>query len=120
MHLDPLAPLPLLLYPPPSVTRRLAIETLDAARREWRIAFTSGSLSGLRAAGRAGIGIMPHSPRLLPPGLSVVPASRHLPALPEVTFAIIYPGGTNPLSQALAEVIVQWVGSGRQKIGVGW
>ncbi|MFT3966213.1 MAG: LysR substrate-binding domain-containing protein [Sphingobium sp.] len=120
IRLDPAEPLPLLLYPPPSVTRCLALQTLDAARREWRVAFTSGSLSGLRAAGRAGIGIMPHSPRLMPPGLSVVPASQHLPALPEVAFAIIHPGGGNPVHQALAETILAWVHAGSQPVAKGW
>ena len=49
-------PLPLLLYPAPSVTRARALETLEAVDRRWRVAFTSASLTGLTAAARAGLG----------------------------------------------------------------
>jgi DNA-binding transcriptional LysR family regulator len=35
---DPALPLPLVLYPPPSMTRTLALDALKAAGREWRIA----------------------------------------------------------------------------------
>ncbi|HEX4183529.1 MAG TPA: LysR family transcriptional regulator, partial [Caulobacteraceae bacterium] len=43
-RVDPAAPAPLLLYPPPSVTRALALDALEQARRGWRVAFTSASL----------------------------------------------------------------------------
>ena len=106
--LDPDSPLPLLVYPPPSVTRARAFETLDAARRAWRIAFTSGSLSALSAAARAGIGLMPHSVRLMPPGLTVIAPGPNLPRLPEVEFVIIGPGRGDPVAEALTGVILQW------------
>lgn len=107
------APLPLLLYPPPSVTRARAIETLERAGRAWRTAFTSASLSGLSAAARAGIGLMPHSVRLIPPGLVVLPAMPDLPPLGEVEFVIVGPGGRAPVAAALTAAIVSWAASGR-------
>jgi DNA-binding transcriptional LysR family regulator len=105
--------LPLLLYPPPSVTRARALETLEGAGLPWRVAFTSASLAGLTAAARAGVGVMPHSARLMPPGLAVVGAG--LPALPMVEFVVIGPGGHHPVAQALIAAIRQWGGqwSGR-------
>jgi DNA-binding transcriptional LysR family regulator len=106
-------PLPLLLYPPPSVTRAFALETLEGAGRAWRVAFTSGSLSGLSAAARAGIGLMPHSAKLLPPGLSVLPATPGLPALPDIEFVIIGPGGQHPAADALTTAITTWAAFGR-------
>lgn len=106
--LDPDTPLPLLVYPPPSVTRARAFETLDAARRSWRIAFTSGSLSALSAAARAGIGLMPHSVRLAPPGLAVTAPGPGLPRLPDMEFVIIGPGRGHPVAEALTGVILQW------------
>jgi molybdate transport repressor ModE-like protein len=106
------APLPLLLYPAPSVTRTKAISALEAARRKWRIAFTSGSLSALTAAARAGLGLMPHSARLIPHGLTVMPSSRLLPRLPEIEFVILGPGGRNPVAEALTAVILQWARTG--------
>ena len=106
------APVPLLLYPPPSVTRAMAIATLDASRRAWRVAFTSASLSGLTAAARAGLGVLPHSLRLLPTGLARVAADNTLPDLPHMEFVIIGPGGGTPVSDALTKAILQWASVG--------
>jgi DNA-binding transcriptional LysR family regulator len=105
--------LPLLLYPPPSVTRARALDTLAAMGRACRVAFTSASLTGLSAAARAGIGIMPHSARLIPPGLAVVGGPADLPVLPMVEFVIIGPGGHHPVADALTAAILQWAASGR-------
>lgn len=105
-------PLPLLLYPPPSVTRARALETLESIGRAWRIAFTSASLAGLTAAARAGIGVMPHSARLMPPGLAVV--SGGVPPLPVVEFVVIGPGGHSPVADALTAAILQWATSSRR------
>jgi len=54
---------------------------------------------------------MPHSARLMPPGLAVVQAG--LPALPMVEFVMIGPGGHNPLAEALSAAILQWAASAR-------
>ncbi|MBB3693281.1 LysR substrate-binding domain-containing protein [Sphingomonas sp. BK580] len=101
------APLPLLLYPPPSVTRARAIATLEEAGRTWRVAFTSASLTGLSAAARAGLGVMPHSARLLPAGLAVLPPGESLPALPTMEFVVIAPGH-DPATAALAAAMLGW------------
>lgn len=103
--------LPLLLYPTPSVTRARALETLEAAGTPWRVAFASASLAGLTAAARAGIGVMPHSARLIPQGLAVV-TQAGLPQLPILEFVIIGPGGSNPAADALTTAILQWTVSG--------
>lgn len=105
------APLPLLLYPPPSVTRALALDLLERSGRSWRVAFTSASLTGLSAAARAGIGLMPHSGRLMPPGLSILAPREGLPVLPLIEFVVIGPGGTNPAIDALCATILHWGGS---------
>jgi DNA-binding transcriptional LysR family regulator len=107
-RIDPEAPLPLLLYPPPSVTRTRAIEVLERAGQTWRVAFTSAGLTGLSAAARAGIGLLPHSARLLPPGLVVQPTRSGLPELPRIRFVVIGPGGSNPVVEALMTTILQW------------
>lgn len=116
LEIDPAAPLPLLLYPPPSVTRALATDVLDTVRRSWRTAFTSTSLSGLGAAARAGIGLMPHSGRLIPPGLVVIPPRPDLPPLPDLEFVVIGPGGTNVAAAALIQAILEWAaGTGMRR-----
>lgn len=107
-------PLPLLLYPTPSVTRARALETLEAAGIPWRVAFTSAGLTGLTAAARAGIGVMPHSARLIPQGLAVVDLPG-IPRLPVLEFVIIGPGGNNPAADSLTAAILQWAVSGNAR-----
>ncbi|KZD24813.1 LysR family transcriptional regulator [Tardiphaga robiniae] len=109
-RLDPDSPLPLILYPPPSITRVGVLETLEAAGRRWRIAFTSANVSGLSAAARAGIGLLPHSVRLMPPGLTILPSREGLPKLPDIQFAVILPDHPPPAVEALAATIMNWAG----------
>ncbi|HLZ65250.1 MAG TPA: LysR substrate-binding domain-containing protein [Aliidongia sp.] len=86
---DPDRPLPLILFQPPSITRTAAIEALERAGRPWRIACTSGSFSGLRAAALAGLGIIAQSKNLIVDGLSELPASAGLPELGETEFVVV-------------------------------
>jgi DNA-binding transcriptional LysR family regulator len=97
---DPDKPLPLILYPPPSITRTLALDALTAAGREWKIVCTSSSVNGLRAGALAGLGIIPHSRRLIPAGLAVIPFSPDLPELGEIEFVVL--GGEEEGSPAAA------------------
>ena len=103
---DPAMPLPLVLYPLPSITRTLAVEALEGAGRSWRVACTSGSVTGLRAAAEAGLGIAPHSTRLLPPGLAVIAPTAGLPELGVVEFVVIGPGSHHAVATALIETIL--------------
>jgi len=104
---DPQAPVPLVLFPPPSITRALALDALERAGRAWRVACTSGSLSGIYAATMAGLGIAAHSSRLVPAGLVPIPTSRYLPELGLIEFVVIGPGGRNPAAAALIAAILQ-------------
>jgi DNA-binding transcriptional LysR family regulator len=52
-----LLPLPLVLLEPPCLFRTRAIAALDAAKIEYRIAYITASLAGLRAAVEAGMGV---------------------------------------------------------------
>jgi DNA-binding transcriptional LysR family regulator len=106
-------PLQLLLYPAPSVTRARAIEALEAVDRRWRVAFTSASLTGLTAAARAGLGVMPHSARLMPAGLTLLDPNPGLPILPEMEFVVLGPGGQQPVAQALITAVLHWAAGGR-------
>ncbi len=103
---DPVFPLPLVLYPPPSIIRDMAIAALEAANRPWRVACTSGSLMGLRAAAGAGLGVAPHSPKLVSPGLAILPAQAGLPALGEVEFVVNGPGRHHPVAGALMDALL--------------
>lgn len=86
---DPAQPLPLILYTPPSITRTAALETLKRAGRPWRIVCSSASLSGLRAAALAGLGITMHAHGLMPEGLAEVASVYYLPDLADVEFVVL-------------------------------
>lgn len=106
-RIDPAVPLPLILYTPPSITRAVALETLERVGRPWRIVCASGSLSGLRAAALAGLGVTVHARGLMPEGLVEMAVSSRLPDLGEVEFVV--QGGTRDRrgpAAALAETIL--------------
>jgi DNA-binding transcriptional LysR family regulator len=88
IEVDVGAPVPLITYPPPSVTRALAVEALRLGGREWRLACTSASLNGLRAAALAGLGVVVFARGLLPSGLVELPPEFGLPELGEVEFML--------------------------------
>ncbi|MDH6125013.1 LysR substrate-binding domain-containing protein [Kitasatospora sp. GP82] len=85
---DPGQPVPLIVYPPPSITRARALDVLERAGQPWRIACTSTSLSGVRAAALAGLGVMAHASSLIPPGLRAMPHQAELPDLGETEFVL--------------------------------
>ena len=90
-RLDPDAPVPLILYPEPSVSRAQALETLQWHGRPFRIACTSTSLSGLRAAVLAGLGVTAHTRSLVPHDLVELGPQHGLPPLGEVEFVLSPP-----------------------------
>ncbi|MFC0529947.1 LysR family transcriptional regulator [Phytohabitans kaempferiae] len=89
VQVDPARPVPLVAYPPPSISRARAIAALTAAGREWRLACVSGSLGGLRAAALAGQGVLAHTAGLVPSGLVRLGARAGLPDLGEVEFVLM-------------------------------
>ncbi|MFF5452070.1 MULTISPECIES: LysR substrate-binding domain-containing protein [unclassified Streptomyces] len=109
LRIDPDRPVPLILYPPPGITRARALEALEAQGRAWRIACTSSSLSANVAAARAGLGVMAHTRGLVPPGLVPVPPRAGLPDLGEVGFVLRRGrrgGEAQEAADALAEAIL--------------
>ncbi|MFF9341222.1 LysR family transcriptional regulator [Streptomyces sp. NPDC014773] len=110
LRLDPERPVPLILYPPPGITRARALAALEAEGRAWRIACTSSSLSANVAAARAGLGVMAHTRGLVPPGLVPVPPRSGLPELGEVDFVLRKGrrgGATQEAADALAGAILE-------------
>ncbi|MFE2099798.1 LysR substrate-binding domain-containing protein [Streptomyces sp. NPDC059468] len=109
VRLEPDRPIPLIVYPPPGITRARALEALEEQGRDWRIACTSGSLNGLIAAARAGLGVMAHSRRLIPPGLFRVPERSGLPELGKVDFVLVHGrrrGAADAAANALAAAVL--------------
>ncbi|MGI5135741.1 LysR substrate-binding domain-containing protein [Streptomyces sp. CA-106110] len=109
LRLDPDRPVPLIVYPPPGITRARALAALEEQGRAWRIVCTSGSLNGLIAAAQAGLGVMAHSRGLVPPGLVRVPERAGLPDLGEVDFVLVHgerPGPARHAAEALSSAIL--------------
>ena len=101
---DPERPLPLILYPPPSISRAIALEVLERTGRSWRIVCTSSSFSGLNAAALAGLGITVQGDGFVPAGLTVLPG---LPDLGHIEFVIAGPGRTlRGPAEALATAVL--------------
>jgi DNA-binding transcriptional LysR family regulator len=86
-EVDGRQPVPLIMYPPPSISRAQVLRALEQAGLAWRIACTSGSLTGLRAAALAGLGTLALARGLIPSGLQEVHVAT-LPALGEVEFML--------------------------------
>lgn len=100
---DSAAPLPLVLFEPPCPFRRAALEALDRTGRPWRIAYTSPSLSGLRAAVEAGLGVTVRTALLGEgTGLSVLSG---LPRLPEATYALYSSSASSPALDRLRSAL---------------
>ena len=91
---DPDRPLPLIVYPPPSISRGMALEALERAGRSWRIICTSSSLSGLNAAALAGLGVCIQADGFVPQGLAVLPRAAGLPELGHIEFVVAGSGRT--------------------------
>ncbi len=82
-------PLPLALSRQGVCTfREQAIEALEAADHPWRIAYTSTSLAGLRAAVRSGLAVTVLTPSMLDPDLRTLGPDSGLPDLPSIELAL--------------------------------
>jgi DNA-binding transcriptional LysR family regulator len=103
----PERPLPLILYPPPSISRAVALEALERTGRSWRIVCTSSSLSGLNAAALAGLGVTVQAHGFAPAGLIPLPPSPALPELGHIEFVLAGPvRGLRGPAEALATAIL--------------
>jgi DNA-binding transcriptional LysR family regulator len=79
-------PVPLVQYPIPSITRQLALEALERNGFSWRSMCQTTSLTGLRAAAAAGLGVAVHARSLIPDDLATI---EGLPDPGEVEFMLL-------------------------------
>jgi len=86
---DPDAPVPLVLLPPPCTYRDVMVQALDAARRAWLPACTSGSLMGIQAAVAGGLGVTVLGRSFAQEGLQILPPSAAWPALPMTEIVVL-------------------------------
>ena len=83
-----LDPLQLALSDVDTLDYHAATSTLKRAHREYRIAYASGSISGLTAVVRSGRAITVLTHTAVPPDLEIIPTSSGLPELPAVGITI--------------------------------
>jgi len=96
---------PLALLDPPCGFRNAIIAALDTARRRYRIAATSASLSGLRAAVRSGIAITARTAHSIESGIQRAPKRLALPALPHAKFSLRLRRDANAAAKHLTSLL---------------
>lgn len=107
VRLDVTAPVPLVVYPPPSITREQAFEVLGGADREWRVTCTASGLSGMCAAVAAGLGIALFARNLIPPGLGPLAGGHGLPEPGGVEFVLLTGASSSGLPmEALIQAVM--------------
>jgi DNA-binding transcriptional LysR family regulator len=97
--------LPLALLDPPCGFRSAAMAALEAAKRPYRIAAASSSLSGLRAAVRGGIAITLRTARWMGDDIVEAPHSLDLPAMHDAEFALRLRRNAVAAAQALGNLL---------------
>jgi DNA-binding transcriptional LysR family regulator len=88
-------PLPLVVYPKPSVSRTEMRQALNRARLPFRSACVCHAVNGLIAAVAAGIGISAMAASLVPPQLAKLGPGHRLPELGTVDLVLL----TNPRTE---------------------
>ena len=110
--LDPSAPVPIIAYQAPSLTRSLAISALETAGRTWRITCNTREVNGVLAAVRAGLGVAVFPQSLHPADIVQVPSTFDLPDLGDVDFALLdNPASPREPVDALSSAILAAPGS---------
>jgi DNA-binding transcriptional LysR family regulator len=106
-------PLPLALFPPGfCIFRESALAALREIGRPWRLACTSRSLSGIRAAVSAGLAVSVVAEHTLSQDMCVLHDPERLPPLPEIELALHTsgPGRLSPQAGALARFLQETLG----------
>ncbi len=83
--------LPLAFFRPPCVWRGVAIESLAAAGRKFRVLYQSGNATGLSAAVVAGLAVTVLPELALRPGMRVVGEGEGFPRLPMCEIGLVRP-----------------------------
>jgi len=106
--IEPDAPVPLVTYQAPSMSRRTAIDALEAAGRTWKITCNIRDVNSTLAAVRAGLGIAVFPQSLIPDDLVKVTRRFALPELGDVTFSLLAnPAAPREPIEALTEAILR-------------
>ncbi len=106
LELAPDAPLPFCALPAPCVFRNRGLAALGEVGRAWRVVYTSGSVMGVQAAVRAGLGVAVLSDSSVPDDVRRLGPEDGLPDLGEVEMAIF---GETARNRRLSEPLVGFI-----------
>lgn len=105
-------PVPLVVYPEPSITRARALSALQQGQRSWRISCNADRLNGLSMAVRAGLGVAVFARSVIPDGL--VPLDYGLPELEPIEFVL---SGRDPVHGTPMSALVDMIAeAGRPEV----
>ena len=99
---------PLVVLDEPSPYRQMAIDHLNQAGIPWRIAYVASTLSAIRAAVRAGLGVTARPIEMMSPELRVLGEQDGLPRLPDTQY-VLYKNAhcANELAMAIFNAVEQ-------------
>ncbi|KAA8730444.1 MAG: transcriptional regulator LrhA [Ewingella americana] len=99
---------PLVVLDEPSPYRTMAIDYLNQAGIPWRIAYVASTLSAIRAAVRAGLGVTARPIEMMSPELRVLGEQEGLPRLPDTQY-VLYKNAQseNELAMAIFNAVEQ-------------
>jgi DNA-binding transcriptional LysR family regulator len=107
-NLHELETLPLAMFNSQCFCRSWACNGLDALGRDYRIAYTSPSLSAIMAAVSAGLAITAQLQSLITPDLQIIGEAEGLPALPSASIVLLRNSNTQTqVTETLAEQIAE-------------
>jgi len=101
-------PLPMAFAPSPCLHRQVGVAALEEAGVAWRMAFTSPSQQGLRAAVLAGFAMTALPQGDLETNMVVIDGQHGLPPLPAAAFSLICSSKDQaPATMALAQLLAE-------------
>ncbi|MEH6567362.1 MAG: LysR substrate-binding domain-containing protein [Halopseudomonas sp.] len=100
--------LPLAMFNNDCFCREWACNALDAMEREYRVAYTSPSLSAIMAVVGAGLAITAQLESLIPSDMQVLGSEHGLPAMPSASIVLLRnPQAQTPITECLAEYVAE-------------
>jgi DNA-binding transcriptional LysR family regulator len=101
-------PIPLAMFNSDCFCRLWASNALDAAGREYRVAYTSASLSAIMAVVSAGLAVTAQLQSLITADLRVLGEEEGLPQLPSASIVLLRnPNNPSPITECLADHIAE-------------
>ncbi len=99
-------PLPLAVFPQGCVCRDVALRALEGINRQWRIAYSSRSISAIQGAVSAGFAVSVMEQSTLPEDVRTLSEDEGFPALPDIEVALHRaPGELTAPVQRFADLI---------------